>query len=286
MLIYTIRQSHAIVIERFGKFARVQTEGLAMRIPFMEQIRRVDEWNGVASKEGYLLELTEQQTDTSSRQCHTKDNVAVLANTCVYWRITDPARALYEVDILPTAIQDTALNALRSNLGTMTLDEVLRSRTRLSEHIAAQLSATMQKWGVQLTRVEIQELTTSDDTAKAMQQQMEAERKSLAIRAEAKGQAEAEVTLAEAGRQAMITRADGQAQALEKIAKAEAEYLRRLGEQVDPSMAGNILIAQKYIDGMNVISRNPGDKVFLPNSFQGLFSVDTHKANEGTEKGT
>ena len=175
-IVFTVPQSHCVVIERFGKFSRVLHQGLAFRIPVIEQVRRLDTWGGIANKDGYLIEMTEQQTDTLPRQCHTKDNVPITANASVYWRITDVHKALYEVDVLPQVISDVALNALRANIGTLELDHVLSERASLNEKIALQLAATAQKWGVIFTRVEIQELTTDSSVAASMIKQMDAER--------------------------------------------------------------------------------------------------------------
>lgn len=286
-ILFTVPQAHCVVIQRLGKFSRICHQGLRFRLPFIEQIRRVPEWGLEANKNGFLIELTEQQTDTPARQCHTKDNVEVQANASVYWRILDPAKALYEVDVLPKAVSDVALNALRANIGTLDLDQVLSERQKLNERIAAQLSKVAHKWGVQFTRVEIQELTTNDETASAMRQQMEAERRRRATVADATGRAEAEIKLAEAERSATILRADGQAKALEAIADAELNYLQKLSQSTDSNNAARILIAQKFIDGFEKISRNPSHKVFLPNSINGLFSFDTEGAPDGsTDRGT
>ena len=204
----------------------------------------------------------------------------VNANASVYWRIIDPRKALYEIDSLPRAVSDIALNALRSNVGTMNLDELLAERQSLNERIASELSETARKWGIQFTRVEIQEIQTSDDTAKAMRQQMDAERKRRAVIAEAEGAAAAEVRVAEAQKEAAILRAEGQAKSLEIAAEAESKYLEKLNERMSPDKAAAILIAQKYLAGFDTISKNPSDKVFLPNSFQGLFSLPTDNHNE------
>ena len=281
-IVYTIPQSHCAVIERFGKFSRIQREGLRFRLPLMEQIKRVDDWGEQVNKQGYLIELTEQQTDTPTRQSHTRDNVAVHANASVYWRIIDPRKALYEIDSLPRAVSDIALNALRSNVGTMNLDELLAERQSINERIAAELSETARKWGVQFTRVEIQEIQTSDDTARAMSQQMDAERKRRALIAEAEGAAEAEVRVAEAQKKAAVLRAEGQAQALELAAEAESHYLAKLTERIGGDQAAAVLIAQKYLTGFDTISKNPSDKVFLPNSFQALFALPTDKSRPQT----
>jgi len=234
-------------------------------------------WGDTANKRGFLIELTEQQTDTPPRQCHTKDNVPVTANASVYWRITDPRKALYEVDILTSSISDIALNALRSNIGTLDLDAVLSERAQLNERISAQLSDTAKKWGVIFTRVEIQELTTDKKVSESMVKQMDAERRRRALVAEAEGQAEAAVKVAEAEKQAAILRAEGEAIAKAKIAEAERFYLKRLKDQVGEAEATQIVIAQKYLSGFETITKGTSDKVFLPNSFQGLFSIGTEK---------
>lgn len=274
-LFYTVPQSHCVIVERFGKFSRVQREGLRFKLPFIETINRCDSWGDQVNKEGFQIELMEQQTDTPTRQTHTKDNVAVNANASVYWRIIDPRKAVYEIDSLPRSVCDIALNALRSNVGTMNLDELLAERQSLNERIASELSETAKKWGIQFTRVEIQEIQTTEETARAMRQQMDAERKRRAVIAEAEGSAQAEVHLAEAQKQAAIIRAEGQAKALEVTAAAESKYLQHLQQSLSPESAAAVLIAQKYLLGFETISRNPSDKVFLPNSFQGLFSLPT-----------
>jgi regulator of protease activity HflC (stomatin/prohibitin superfamily) len=277
-LIYTIPQSHCVVLERFGKFARIQQQGLQFRIPILERIRRLDAtWGETANKRGFLIELTEQQTDTPPRQCHTKDNVPVIANASVYWRIIDPRKALYEVDILPSSVSDIALNALRSNIGTLELDAVLSERAQLNERIASQLSETAKKWGIIFTRIEIQEITTDQKVAESMVKQMDAERRRRAFVAEAEGQAEAKIKVAEAEKQALILRSEGEAIAKAKIAEAESFYLKRLKEQVGEAQAVQIVIAQKYLAGFETITKGSSDKVFLPNSFQGLFSISTEK---------
>jgi len=278
-IVYVIPQSHCVLLTRFGKFARVQNAGINFRIPFLETIKRVDtagsNWGGFASKQGYLIELTEQQTDTPARDCHTLDNARVTANASVYWRITDPVRAVFEVDNLPLAIADVALNALRANIGSMNLDEVLSTRQVLNERISSQLAETAKKWGVVFTRVEIQELTTDDKTSEAMLQQLDAERRRRAVISEAEGKSQAEVMLAEAQKTAAILKAEGQAQALMLARDAEYAYLEYLKLSVGESKATELLLAQKYLAGLETITRNPADKVFLPNTFSGLLPVDT-----------
>jgi regulator of protease activity HflC (stomatin/prohibitin superfamily) len=276
-LIYTIPQNHCVIIERFGKFSSLQTEGLNFKLPFIDTIRYLNHWQGHAVKSNYLIELSEQKTDTPSRQCQTKDNVTVQANASVYWRIVDPVKAVYNVDVLPQSLADIALNALRANIGTITLDQILSERQSLNDRISAQLMETATKWGVILIRVEIQELNYSSETAQAMMQEMDAERKRRAKVAEAEGSAFAEIKLAESQARAIMIKAQAHADAMKLIALAEGDYLLQLKDKTDAHTAGQILIAKKYIDGLETITKNPSDKVFLPNSFQGLFNLQTEK---------
>lgn len=276
-LIYTIPQNHVVLIKRFGKHSRVQRNGLRFKLPFIESIKKVYEWEGTANKNGYFIELSEQQTDTPPRQCQTLENVTIDANASIYWRITDPVKAVYDIDILPKSIADIALNALRANIGKLKLDQVLSERQNLNQKIAAQLAESASKWGVTFTRVEIQEINYSNETAEAMMQEMTAERKKRALMAEAEGEAQAEVTKAEGEAKATLIRAQAQAGAIKLIAEAESEYISKLKENSTPEIAAQIIISQKYIDGMKTISSNPSDKVFLPNSFNGMFEIPTDK---------
>jgi regulator of protease activity HflC (stomatin/prohibitin superfamily) len=272
-LIYTIPQNHCVIIERFGKFSSVQNEGLNFLVPFLDNKKYLGNWQGQANKRGYLIELSEQKTDTPARQCQTKDNVTIQADASVYWKIIDPIKAVYNVDILPSSISDIALNALRANIGTITLDQVLSERQTLNQKISAQLAETASKWGITFTRVEIQELTYSKDTADAMLQEMNAERQKRARVSEAEGEAFAITKKAESEARSTLIRAEAQANALKMVTEAEINYLSQLKEKTDAQTAGQILIAQKFIDGMESITKNPSDKVFLPSNFQGILSI-------------
>lgn len=276
-LIGVIPQSHVLIITRFGKYSRTCSSGLYFKLPWEKEYLLIG-WGSTANKEQKFIELSEQQTDTQPRQCHTKDNVAVQADASIYWRIVDPKKAVFEVDTLPQSIRDISLNALRASIGKLELDEVLSSRQRLSEEISLDLSHTTAKWGVQLTRVELQELKTSDSASHAMEKQMTAERESRAIVARAQGTAEGEVVEAEGHAKAVQIRAEGEALALAKTAEAEAFYLSKLKEVLGDKDAARILIAQKCLLGFDKISQNPAHKVYLPSSFKGILSLDSSES--------
>ena len=266
-MISQIPQGHCRIIERFAKPVKIQYSGLAFKIPFLDKVRDVRSvWGDETNKQGIFIELTEQIIDTHPRECITKDNAKVLVDSVLSWRVSDPIKAVYEVDHLHKSLIQAALNAIRSEIGECDLDQVLSSRSQLNEKIAATLTETSQKWGIQVLRAEIQELKTDDATSTAMLQQLEAERKSRAIAAEAEGSATATIRKAKADREAAIFRAEGQAKALDIIAEAERSYLATLSESIGKDEAAKILMAQKVLEGYAVISDKPGDKVFIPNS--------------------
>ena len=268
-LIHTVPQNHVVIIERFGKFSKVQRAGLRFLIPFLDKMKTLEAWNAVAIKPNnsgtpIWIELSEQRSNTPSRQAQTIDNVTVEANASVYWRITDPIKAVYEIDHLPSSIADVTLNVLRSNLGKLKLDQILSERQNLNQRIAAELLDTTTRWGVSVSRVEIQEILYSSETADAMLQEMTAERKRRAAISEAEGEA-----------QSITIKATAQAGAIKLIAESEKFYLEQMTKFTSADMAIKVLIAQKYISGMDSISKNPADKVFLPNNFQGLFEISS-----------
>lgn len=283
-MITTIPQNHCRIIERFGKPVKVQHSGLAFKLPIIDKVRDVsDVWGAETNKLGKFIELTEQIVDTNPRECITRDNAKVTVDCVISWRVADPIKAVYEVDHLHQSLLQATLNVIRSEIGSRDLDEALATRASLNETIVAGLVDTLKKWGIQILRVEIQELKTDDRTGKAMLQQLEAERRSRALSSEAEGQAAATIKAANADRESAVQRAAGQAEALNIIASAERAYLDTLAESIGAAEAARILLAQKVIDGFDRISQNPADKVFLPSSMSGILELSTSaKASGGS----
>lgn len=300
-MIYVVPQSHCVIIERLGKFSRVVQAGLHVRIPLIENQKNVIADCGWVDSNGEpiackqlglgmtVIELADQRLDTPPRNYHTADNVSVSINSVIFWRIVDPEKAVYAVDRLIDSLIDQALNSLRSCIGAVSLDSILTQREKLSAEVTEKVAAVANRWGIVVQRVEIQELKTDDATSDAMRKEMEAERQKRAevLEAEARAQsviitAEAErkakIAQAEGERQAEILRAEGSAKAKELYAEADALYIKKICEagNIKPEDIAKILLAQKYLEGFNAISKNPADKVFLPNSFGNMnFFVDT-----------
>ncbi len=275
-LIKVVPQGHCMVIERFGKPVRVAKAGLRFLWPVLDKIRDVSTlWGDESNKDGIFIELTEQIEDTKPRECFTSDNVKVKVD-CVYrWRITDPIQAIYEVDHLHRSIRETVLNEIRSLIGASELNAILSSRAQLSEQVAMAISDVVRRWGVNLVGAEIQELKVDDKTQEAMRMQLEAARKSEALKLEAEGAAAARIceaesekqaTLlkAEAEQQAIVLKAQGEREAAFLIADADQNYVRKLAEVLGESEAAKILLAQKTLQAYTALSDGSANKIFMP----------------------
>ncbi len=265
MLSKIIPQGHCVIVERFGKPVRVAQSGLRFFLPGLDKLKNVSAaWDDRTNRDGVFIELTEQICDTGSRECFTKDNVKLIVD-CVYrWRVIDPIKAVYEVDQLHKSLKESVLGEIRSFIGKNELNTVLASRSRISENVVTVVSETVRRWGVNLTGVEVQELKADEATQGAMLQQLEASRRSEAIKLEAEGKAFAVVQEAEAAKKAAILRAEATSESMKLVAEGEQAYLNMLKETVGPDAAAKVLIAQKTLDAYRQATGDPAAKVFLP----------------------
>lgn len=153
-LLYKVPQNHVVLIERFGAHSRVLSSGVRFKLPFIESIKSVETWEGIANKEGYQLDLSEQLSHTPRRLFKTLDNITVFADLSIAWRITDVVKAVYGIDVLPTSLVYMGMKALRTNIGDLYLDQVLSERQRLNDMIAKRITELAKDWGIIITRLE------------------------------------------------------------------------------------------------------------------------------------
>lgn len=274
MFIFTVPQGHCAIVEMFGKPCSVKRSGLNFRLPIIQSLKDVSAaWGEMTNRGGRFIQLTEQLLDTQPRSCITKDNATIQVNCIIRWRITDAIKAVYEVQFLHKSLVELVLNELRSLIGSRNLDEILSSRSEISEKVSLSVAATAARWGVNITSIEIKELTTDSDTKEAMLRQMEAERVSRSIALKAEGESKAKVRLAESEKEAAILRAQGTSEALRMAAEAEADYLRRLAEIIGPEAAAKVLMNRQALEGYATITTNPASTVYLPNSVPSVMDV-------------
>ncbi len=229
-----VNEGHWAIREHYGKCTEVLEPGIYGYIPYLYTTKSLSSWGNVANKRGFLIEKSEQQTNTPARHCQTKDNVTININTSIGWKILDPKKAVYEVNNLPTALSDLVLNALRANIGTLKFDEIFSSRRTLNKKICSELEKTIEKWGIELLRVEIQQLTYSKEVEKAMMQLVTADRTKQAMVTLAEGGAEKEIIEAKAKAQIKLisTQAKADAGFIFARAKAHALNLQRNQTQI------------------------------------------------------
>jgi len=221
------------------------------------------------------IDLREQVYDFPSQGVITKDNVALTINGLLYYQITEPFRAVYEVQDLTKAIEKLTQTTLRNVVGGMDLDGTLSSRDVVNMKLKAILDKATDKWGVKINRVEVQDIDPPDKIKDAMAEQMKAERTRRATVLEAQGSRESEITRAEGEKRAKILKAEGEAEARIKVAHAEAEAITRVTDSIAPSKGdpGNYLIALRYIEALKeMVSGKDNKVIYLPYEATGILS--------------
>ena len=280
-----VPQSETRVIERLGRFHSVLSPGLNFIIPFIDKpktiyTRRVEQGIGgrhvVRTVATTVIDLREQVYDFPSQQVITRDNVTTEINALLYFQITDPKKAVYEIDNLPNAIEKLTQTSLRNVIGELELDETLTSRDTINTKLQAILDDATNKWGVKVNRVELQDITPPESVRVAMEKQMQAERnrraeilnaegekQSLILRSE--GEKASQINKAEARKQSEILRAEGDAQAIILNAQAEADAIRRVAEAVGKTDPAAYMLAMKYIDTLREMTTGKDNKtVYIP----------------------
>jgi regulator of protease activity HflC (stomatin/prohibitin superfamily) len=283
--IYLVNQSEVIIVERLGKFDRLLSPGIHMIIPFIERPRDIA-WSFIQDIDGrhhrrYIkvinrIDMREAVYDFPKQNVITKDNVTMEISALLYYQITDPKAAVYEVANLPEAIEKLTQTTLRNVIGSMDLDESLVSRDQINERLRTILDEATDSWGVKINRVELQEVNPPVDIKQAMEKQMRAERDRRAAILEAEGKKGSAILEAEGIKQSQILTAQGQAQARAIqaegeanarliVAKAEAEAIEMIKTSVPSGDPLPYIIANQYIKALPELTKGKDDKlVILP----------------------
>lgn len=283
--IYMVRQAEALVIERFGRFDRILGPGMHFVAPFISRPRKVY-WSFVISEDGKRyyreartvdrIDLRESVYDFPKQNVITKDNVTMEINALLYYQITDPKAAVYEVSNLPEAIEKLTQTTLRNVIGSMDLDASLVSRDVVNEKLRLILDEATDKWGVKINRVELQEVNPPIDIRHAMEKQMRAERdrratilesegKKRAAILEAEGEQESQVLRAQGAAQAAVIQATAEAESRFKIVEAEAQAIALIKGQLPEGDPLPYLIAMQYIKALPEVTKGTeGKTVVIP----------------------
>lgn len=292
-----VQQAEVVIIERLGRYQATLTSGVNIIWPFVDKPRKIS-WRYVRQDVGggppiiiqqnvERIDLRETVYDFPRQNVITQDNVQIEINALLYFQITDPVKAVYEISNLPDAIEKLTQTTLRNIIGELTLDQTLTSRDTINRKLRLVLDEAADKWGVKVNRVELQDILPPPDIRNAMEKQMRAERDKRATVLEAEGQKQSAILQAEGKRQSQITeaegqkqseilRADGEAAAIQRVANAEAEAIRAVADAVRAGRADptQYLIAVKYIDALREMVQGNGAKViYMPYEATALLSA-------------
>src|SRR6266851_1213207 len=276
--IKTIRivpQATVMLVERLGRFDKVANSGLNLLVPFLDRPRAVFWTNtrpGLTS-----IDLREQYIDLPPQPVITRDNVTIHVDSVVYWQITDPVKAVYEMNDLVGGIVQLTITGMRAVMGDMDLDHTLSQRDQINSKLRLILDEATDKWGVKVTRVDVKNIDPPEDVRVTMEKQMTAERNRRALVLQAEGERQAAITRAEGEKQAAVTRSEGEKQsnilaaegaaaARLRNAEAEAEAIAQVASAMqEHGNPAQYLITTRYIESLRDMTKSNNAKViFMP----------------------
>src|SRR5574344_200951 len=257
-----VKQSEVYIIERLGKFHKVADAGLTIIIPFFDHVRSV-------------VSLKQQTMDIPPQGVITKDNVTITIDTVVFYKVTDPTKAVYEIQSLKKVIEYLAITTIREIVGKMDLDSTFSSRDLINEELRTILDEATDQWGCKIDRVEIKDITPPPDIRDAMEKQMNAERNKRALILQAEGERQSAITLAEgkkeaaileaeADKESQIRRAAGEADAIKKVAEARADEIHMVYDAMMKAKPNDTLVQLKSLEALKEIANGEANKVFIP----------------------
>ncbi|MDD2596354.1 MAG: SPFH/Band 7/PHB domain protein [Candidatus Cloacimonetes bacterium] len=270
-----VRQAEVVIIERLGRYFKTLDSGIHIIVPIFDKVRPIHwrynktDYRGqviVAQKIENRIDLRESVYDFPRQNVITADNVSININALLYFQITDPYKAVYEIGNLPEAIEKLTQTSLRNVIGELTLDLTFTSRDSINAKLRNILDEATDKWGVKVNRVELQEIQPPEEIRNAMEKQMRAERDKRAKILTAEGEREYQIKVAEGEKQSKITRAEGEAQSKLLVAEAEKRSIQLVAEALQNTRmdAAEYQLALKYVIAFQELIQKGDKTVVLP----------------------
>jgi regulator of protease activity HflC (stomatin/prohibitin superfamily) len=270
-----VRQAEVVIIERLGRYFKTLDSGIHIIVPIFDKVRPIHwrynktDYRGqviVAQKIENRIDLRESVYDFPRQNVITADNVSININALLYFQITDPYKAVYEIGNLPEAIEKLTQTSLRNVIGELTLDLTFTSRDSINTKLRNILDEATDKWGVKVNRVELQEIQPPEEIRNAMEKQMRAERDKRAKILTAEGEREYQIKVAEGEKQSKITRAEGEAQSKLLVAEAEKRSIQLVAEALQNTRmdAAEYQLALKYVIAFQELIQKGDKTVVLP----------------------
>jgi regulator of protease activity HflC (stomatin/prohibitin superfamily) len=248
--IRVIPQAKAGVVERLGRYSRTLTPGLAICIPFVDRVRP-------------LLDLREQVMSFDPQPVITQDNLVVNIDSVIYFQITDPKAATYEIANAVDAIDMLTVTTLRNLIGGMTLEQSLTSRDQINDQLRGILDDATGKWGIRIHRVELKAVDPPASVKDTMEKQMRADREKRAAILQAEGVKQAQILQAQGEKESAILKAEGQKQAAILAAEGQSKAIETVFKAIHDGNPDPQLLAYQYLQVLPQIAQGDANKVWV-----------------------
>ena len=256
-----VQQGYVGVVKTLGEFKSIRNPGLAIIFPIAQTLVRVD--------------MREIPRPGDRQEVITKDNVVVAVNATIFTQVVDAKQALFSVSNFDVAIDALARTALRSVIGTLSLDEALSERERINTDVQQQMEVVTDKWGIRINRIEIVEITPPAQIlqALALQKQADQEKRARILQSEgqqlsavniADGNRQAAIKNAEGERQAAILRAEGNRQAAILEAEGRAQAIQTVYDAIKAADPNPTLVAILQLDTLSKFAASDNTKIVIP----------------------
>jgi len=259
VLARTIRivpQARAGVVERLGRYHKTLNPGLAIVMPFVDRLRP-------------MIDLREQVVSFPPQPVITEDNLVVNIDSVIYFQVTDPKSATYEIANYIQAIEQLTVTTLRNVIGGMALEKTLTSRDEINSALRGVLDEATGKWGIRVNRVELKAIDPPASIKDTMEKQMRADREKRAAILQAEGQKQAAILTAEGEKQAAVLRAEGQKQATILESEGQAKAIDTVFKAIHEGNPDPQLLAYQYVQALPLIAQGESNKVWIvPAEFQ------------------
>jgi regulator of protease activity HflC (stomatin/prohibitin superfamily) len=255
MGIRIVPQAKAGIVERLGRFQRTLDPGLALVVPFVDRVKP-------------LIDLREQVVSFPPQPVITEDNLVVGIDTVIYFTVTDPKAATYEVANPLQAIEQLTVTTLRNVIGGLTLEETLTSRDQINSQLRLVLDEATGKWGIRVNRVELKSVEPPRTVQEAMEKQMRAERDRRAAILTAEGVKQSQILTAEGEKQAAVLTAEGARTAAILRAEGESKAIETVFRAIHEGAPDQELLSYQYLQMLPQLAQGEANKIFvIPSEF-------------------
>jgi len=245
-----VPQARAGIVERLGRYNRTLNPGLSLLIPYVDTLKP-------------LVDMREQVVSFPPQPVITEDNLVVNIDSVIYFQVTDPKAAMYEIASPITGIEQLTVTTLRNVIGGMDLEQTLTSREEINNVLRGVLDEATGKWGIRVNRVELKAVDPPASVQETMEKQMRAEREKRASILTAEGFKQSQILTAEGERQSAILRAEGDAQSRVLRAEAEATAIQKVFDAIHAGGADPQVLAYQYIQALPTLAQGSSNKVWV-----------------------